>query len=75
MHLWRLKSNPKTIVEKISDDLVAIVWSEHYDWGFGERFIYRWSPNNVIPLTPEECCAIVENRHTRQLPKNIGEIA
>jgi hypothetical protein len=65
MKLFRLKSNPNTIVKNIGDGLCQIVWSSDYDRGFGTPWIYAWQPDNIIPLTEEECNEVEEKRKLR----------
>jgi hypothetical protein len=55
MNLYRLKSNPTTIVKK-NGIFQQIVWSDTMENGYGDSswMISRWLPYNTTMLTPQE---------------------
>ena len=60
MNLYRFKSNPKTIIKDIGDNMVQIVWGEYWEYGWGEAWIYRKHEDNLIPLTTEETKEVLD---------------
>lgn len=61
--LYRLKSNPKTIVKK-TGDFHQVVWSESMEKGLDSStwMMARWNPDNVIELNQEEIKEIERNK-------------
>ena len=67
MELYRFKSNPETIVKRISEGLLQVVWSKSNDYGYDSKSCYHYDPDNLIPLTESEVQVIEEKRSKRGL--------
>ncbi len=74
-HLFRFKSNPKTIVHLISNNLVQVVWSSTF-LSFGYSWIYQYDTDNLCPLTDAEIEGVLHLRSQKgENNLNIGLIA
>jgi len=61
MKLFRLKSNPNTIVQK-SEEYHRVFWAKSMFSGYDARWmVARWNKDNVIPLSKEEIKDTLEN--------------
>jgi NTP pyrophosphatase (non-canonical NTP hydrolase) len=60
--LYRLKSNQTTIVTRLDDsNLQKIVWTLAMEkYGADSRWVSRFNPDNIIPLTEEETKEVME---------------
>ena len=75
-HLFRFKSNPKTIVHLISETLVQVVWSETFMYCDAHAWIYQYDTDNLCPLTDAEVEGVLHLRSQKEMNNlNIGLIA
>ena len=74
-HLFRFKSNPKTIVHLISRTQVQIVWSDTFCRFSTVDFIYKYNQDNLCPLSDKEVEGVIHLREQRGLNNlNLGLI-